>query len=103
MEKDVDILAVKESNLIPLECAKEVMPQLPVSICGFSAVELENFAEGAMVKSQPYDMPFLIKWKEEKLGQNRKWEKKPKVEVYVYRCSAKLDRGFSGGPVCYSV
>jgi hypothetical protein len=31
MEKDVAVLKVKESNLKPLECAKEAMPELPVS------------------------------------------------------------------------
>jgi tetratricopeptide (TPR) repeat protein len=103
MEKDVAVLKVKESNLKPLECAKEAMPELPVSIWGFSAADLENFPQGAMVKSQLYDVPFVIKWKEDQISQTKKWNKKPTVEVYVYRCSGKLDKGFSGGPVCYSV
>ena len=56
-----------------------------------------------MVKSQLYDTPFVINWKEEQLREIKKWNKKPKVEVYVYRCSGKIDRGFRGAPVCYSV
>ena len=103
MKKDIAVLKVKESNLKPLECAKEALPELPVSIWGYSAVNLENFPEGQMVKSQLYDTPFVINWKEEQLRENKKWNKKPKVEVYVYRCSGKIDRGFSGSPVCYTV
>ena len=103
VDKDISILRIKNTNFKPLECAKEAMPELSIFIWGFSAKELDNFPNGSEVKSRLYDTPFSIRWREEQIQGSKKWNKKPQIDVNVYRLEAKLDKGFSGAPVCYSV
>ena len=101
--KDIAIVRVKDSNFKPLECAKEALPKLPVSIWGFSAKDLDNFPDGIEVESTLYDADLHFRWKEEDPKGTKKWNQKPQVDVNVFRLQGKIDAGFSGAPVCYPI
>ena len=105
MKKDFAILNVKDYSNIeikPLLYAKEAMPKLSVLVWGFSSSELETFPQGSPIEDAELSSDdFGFQWKEENVKDNEKWNKKPLVNVRVFRFSGKFDVGYSGAPVCY--
>ena len=105
MKKDFAILNVKDCSNIeikPLLYAKEAMPKLSVLVWGFSSSELETFPQGSPIEDAELSSDdFGFQWKEENVKDNEKWNKKPLVNVRVFRFSGKFDVGYSGAPVCY--
>jgi hypothetical protein len=85
MGKDIAVLKVIGcSNIKPLKYAKEALPQLPVSVWEYSDIELEAFPQGAPAKKGSLsEADFLFHWSEEKMGGHQKWNKKPKINVFV--------------------
>ena len=78
-----------------------MLPSLDVFVWGFSSTELENFENGSLEKGKLYDVPQSVTWKEEEINGDKKWNKKPKVNVFVFKFTGKYDLGFSGAPVCF--
>lgn len=79
------------------------MPQLSVSLWGYSDIELETFPQGAPAKKGSLsDAPILFHWSEEKGSSDQKWNKKPEVNVYVFQYDGKFHLGNSGAPICYT-
>jgi hypothetical protein len=106
MKKDFAVMDVKDCNNInvkPLLYAKEAMPKLSVLVWGFSGAELDTFPQGSPIEDGELSSDdFGFQWKEEDVKGNGKWNKKPLVNVRVFRFSGKFDVGYSGAPVCYT-
>ena len=102
--KDIAVMEVNNCNNIKsLKYAKETLPQLSVSMWGYSENEIRTFPQGAPVKKGTLsDAPFLFSWPEENVKGIRKWNKKPEVKVYVFQYDGKFQVGYSGAPVCYT-
>jgi Trypsin-like peptidase domain len=103
MSKDIAIMKVENCNVKHLKYVQQAMAQLPVSLWGYSDIELEIFPQGAPAKKGSLsDAEIPFKWKMENVTGNKKWNKKPEVNVNVFQYDGKFKVGNSGSPVCYT-
>jgi tetratricopeptide (TPR) repeat protein len=91
-------------NVKHLSYARQIMPRLDVIVWGFSSKDLSKFPKGSPIEDGKLSSsPFLFNWPEENIRGPKEYNKKPEVNVRVYKFSGKIDVGYSGSPVCYSV
>jgi hypothetical protein len=70
---------------------------------GYSDIELDTFPQGAPAKNGTLSATaFLFHLPEGQVIGNQKWNKKPEVNVFVYRYDGRFYLGNSGAPVCYT-
>ncbi len=102
MSKDIAIMKVNNCNVKHLKYAQQAMAQLTVSLWGYSDIELKTFPQGAPAKKGTLsDADLLFHWDEENINGNKKWNKKPAIDVNVFQYDGKFNVGNSGSPVCY--
>jgi tetratricopeptide (TPR) repeat protein len=106
MSKDIAVLKINDdycNNIQVIKYARDAMALLPVSVWGFSSIDLEIFPQGSPVENGTLSSaPFSFKWKGENISGIQKWNKKPEVNVYVFKFLGKVDVGYSGAPICYT-
>ena len=105
MNKDIAILKVMDcDNVKHLSYARQIMPRLDVIVWGFSSKDLPRFPKGSPIEDGKLSSsPFLFNWPEENIRGPKEYNKKPEVNVHVFKFPGKIDVGYSGSPVCYSV
>jgi hypothetical protein len=101
MKKDLAVLKVDNSPVESLLFTKEALPNLEVTVRGFSGEKINDFPEGTAVQSSLSENLFPLEIKGNDYKGSNKWNTKPEVYVNVFQCEGKFDIGFSGSPVCY--
>jgi len=93
IEKDIAVLKVKYPPVKPLECAKEIFPNLSVIIKGFPTKSISELIEPKEIKSHLSRAAYKISFTEGTNGD------RPKLEAY--RLSENVQNSYDGAPVCY--
>jgi tetratricopeptide (TPR) repeat protein len=99
MAKDIAVLSLENDtgSFNTLAHNAEMLPLLDVFVWGYSS----DWPEGEQEKGKLFNASQSLPWPEENIRGDKKWNKKPRVDVFVYKFNGTYKLGFSGGPVCY--
>jgi hypothetical protein len=102
-ESDLAAFRVTNINSSPFEHMKEAPAGSEVSIWGYTGAKYKTFPDGFSEEGKLHSESFEMEFNEgDTVGKNP-WNRKPALNVRVYKLEGNFDLGFSGSPVFYKI